>query len=457
MKRPANYVSWQGLLEPEAEPPLSPNAESCPGGKNCASGAIESHVTVGNDPTPHESSSRSMGDHTGPPPSAIQSSPLPEADAISWPECLAMLKERWASPAEEVSIWVHGGRIHTYCYVSDGGFHAEVPVGLPDDESTSAYDLLVPYKYDRREIENFTPTDADCEEPVRKFSEVAGQSHWAAFFNPSGRYLSFEQAVSFLCALSGLRPLDADEVGAFLRHEIKKARVMPRDAFGNGIEDPQRVKTAWFSEAAILMLAREHWTAEFDRWDAASRWLRLISKKPPRSSHVAGDRSKGAPSRVDSLSKYRNMQNLAWSEVKMRLLPENRVEITARRERVIVLLSALGLANKKTGGPNGEGVILSLMSKSYRFDRSINKLQQRVYCLRKLLKNAFGIQADPFSTDWVPHFGLENRVKARDDRAKRDAEFRGTKRFDETRHAYDETEYPYDPPKDDDPAAPWLT
>ncbi|MEA3274788.1 MAG: hypothetical protein U9Q81_05755 [Pseudomonadota bacterium] len=246
--------------------------------KNPFSLASETHVTVGSDPTPRLKNRRIRGrgseellDDGDPVPS------LPKSDAISWPQCLAILQARWRACAEEASFWIANNRIRVFSLASHRGFHAQETFSFLDEPETSVYELLDRYKYDETEIKRFDPVQDPAPGPVERLSVVWKRSGWrTAHYNPSGRYLSFERAVEFLRALPDLAPTSREEAVSVIRREmgseeIPAGRIMPLLPLGVGMSDAGRLADAWFPEGSILMLAMEQWGAEIDGWDAATR------------------------------------------------------------------------------------------------------------------------------------------------------------------------------------------
>jgi hypothetical protein len=69
-----------------------------------------------------------------------------------------------------------------------------------------------------------------------------------------------------------------------------------------------------------------------------------------------------------------------------------------------------------------------------------------------LFRTALGVTGNPFARDWTPHFKIEDKRNAADERAKQRAVHIP---LDSGRIGTEE-EYPFDRPSDDDSAKPYL-
>jgi hypothetical protein len=162
-----------------------------------------------------------------------------------------------------------------------------------------------------------------------------------------------------------------------------------------------------------------------------------------------------------SLNVFREMQSLLPTEVTVRFTSGGLVEISVRRKsstdgsEVVsrrVSWKDLDLQDGRTGELNRQGKALLDMHRGIiprKQEKGGNKTVSR---LRTMLKRQLGLKSDPFTTDWQPHFKVEDISKSRDDRARREASHTS---FDDSFHGGQE--YPFDPPDENDPAAPYLT
>lgn len=114
----------------------------------------------------------------------------------------------------------------------------------------------------------------------------------------------------------------------------------------------------------------------------------------------------------------------------------NMLEISARKKTKRVALAALDLVNRQRGILNGEGIILLGMARKAKLTAARKGASAKIKRLRAVFRTHLGICDDPFTlhrkgAGWEPHFMIEDRRGAADERAKRDAEDHRTVSFEQ--------------------------
>ncbi len=113
-----------------------------------------------------------------------------------------------------------------------------------------------------------------------------------------------------------------------------------------------------------------------------------------------------------------------WSDITLRFLKNNFVEVGGPAKKIKVSLDWLDLMNKTEGKPNVAFNLLLKMAK----DRKISSEQKhQVSRLRGTLEEKFSLPGDPFQIEeqrgYVPNFKVIDDRKAADERAKKEAVF----------------------------------
>lgn len=165
--------------------------------------------------------------------------------------------------------------------------------------------------------------------------------------------------------------------------------------------------------------------------------VKLAEKKGREVPAPASAAAQADPSRVDSGSIFRDMQNLDASELKLAFVGEksesglganNMLEVSARGITRRIPLAALDLVDKGKGTPNGECGVLLGLAKGSKIPKS-GANSSKMSRLRKVFKNHFGTSKDPFeprvaTTGWVPLFEITDKRGVADARAQKEAERR---------------------------------
>ncbi len=157
----------------------------------------------------------------------------------------------------------------------------------------------------------------------------------------------------------------------------------------------------------------------------------------------------GVPEVGDPLAKFQNMEDLQANEISLSFLFNNLMEISARGVKRKVPCASLGLLNKHTGNLNKQGVILLGFAQGKTPSKTESKTVSRV---RDIFKTLLGVKADPFQTDWMPHFIITDNSDAPDKRAAKDAKLVA---YNDDALSHVDTEYTFNQ-DEDDPASEWL-
>jgi hypothetical protein len=123
----------------------------------------------------------------------------------------------------------------------------------------------------------------------------------------------------------------------------------------------------------------------------------------------------------DSLSVFRDMDNLIFSEITLEFTSDTNLNISARGVKKSVHLAEMRLYTHKSQERNVLGDTLYDIALNYKLrpKGAGDVLRKRVSSLRTILKTRLGIQKDnPFQEDWKPNFKVINRIKMADDRAR---------------------------------------
>lgn len=218
---------------------------------------------------------------------------IDDDDAISFSLARKSLAERWNASPTEIALWLGlktggSGRLHVFASHHEIYFEAfgsrfyrrkpghggsnrpcigfatsDVPEGCAIEERLSHYMLS------RTEVEAFDPADNDDDSAAAIAYYIDGPVMGGGWFNPSGRYLSFEQAVHFLRRYEP----DRQTVIGIINREYRRGALnafSPLSLWLN--HDPKaHPEDGHFFEGQIAGLAKEEFRADVCRWDAASR------------------------------------------------------------------------------------------------------------------------------------------------------------------------------------------
>ena len=173
-------------------------------------------------------------------------------------------------------------------------------------------------------------------------------------------------------------------------------------------------------------------------------------------------------------SVFREMKNLSWDEVEIKLVAVDLIEVSARNKSKRLTYGELGLIDRRTGKGNtntSRKILLDMAAKQRTTDLQYQKNLSR---LRIKLQKALGIEGNPFSTtqDSKRHRPIFTLIDARNK-----AEQRAKERVERSQESYDDRslshqrggtlsddssgrvgEYPYDEGNDDvaDAGTEWL-
>ncbi|MGB5830413.1 MAG: hypothetical protein WBG92_00240 [Thiohalocapsa sp.] len=234
---------------------------------------------------------------------------IPAGDAAKealmfWPECASVLRKRFVASDEEIALWVYRDTLRAF--QEEEVFASDLPASwssilLPSgvdcrtcwvwhhgqmrfelhNNDTPAGDLLRHFAYSRAQIKRFDPTDADQTSGAFEFQRgVFGCSH-----NPSGRFLTHDQATDFLsrCPYG-----DDAEARQTLTHESRDGGALAPLHYMHGLlfSDDSRADAfehALFCEAQILGIAAERFGASIEHYNEASR---ALAEQPARKTRT---------------------------------------------------------------------------------------------------------------------------------------------------------------------------
>jgi len=225
-----------------------------------------------------------------------------------------------------------------------------------------------------------------------------------------------------------------------------------------------------------------HWffmDADFDNSKARGEGLAYVGIKvlstgqlPDKDKTTLTDAAKANKPDIpelDPLRIFRDMEGLAWNQVSMALVAGDLIEVAARGKTKKLSYAELGLLDRRTGkgGLNKQGqtlldMVLQKPSKDPQYSKHLSRL-------RALLREKFGIQANPFvpsskSNLHSPVFTLNDFRHKADQRAKERAQphhvaYEAESLSHQIPSALSdslgtrEEEYPYDPSIDEDDEA----
>lgn len=178
---------------------------------------------------------------------------------------------------------------------------------------------------------------------------------------------------------------------------------------------------------------------ELSREIAAMEERRLITRgdyypEPPNVKPQAKDAQ--SPS-SKPCAEFRAMKKLTADELSISFVGDkdesgmganNMLEISAQGVSRRVPLAALDLVDRRNGQLNHQGAVLLGMAQK-RYPKRTGSIAKTMSRLRKVFLEHLGINSDPFhpyrkGTGWVPHFKIDDKRGAADERAKREAERR---------------------------------
>ena len=144
----------------------------------------------------------------------------------------------------------------------------------------------------------------------------------------------------------------------------------------------------------------------------------------------------GVPSSAQTTDVFRKMKNLTAVKLSIAFVGDKpdsgmgntMLEISAMDETRRVPLAELDLVDRRSGSLNHQGAILLGMAKKTMLKNSPEN-SKKMQRLRAVFKKHLGIESDPFYPfnkydGWKPIFRLENKLGAKDERARREGEFK---------------------------------
>ena len=320
-------------------------------------------------------------------------------EAISYYSALQILQQRISElTAEEFCTWVVLGYLHAFELVNDGGGEAELATKLLTvsqpfagaDHRSKPLDLLLPYKFSRNEIETFDP------------------GHEGSDWNPSGRFLTYEQAGQHLARYSG-----QEYAEKLIDRELRSGALRPIhpvlgvhtpgaeiESLNLDFEDPYSgdegvLVGLMFPSAGINQLRVEEFKGIEPHGQAERSDLVTSVESTPRTD----DLGSGNP--------FRCMTDLRWDEIVIQFITPEAVRIRARRIKARYTYAEMGFKDGRSRDASPDCIWRRLyLYAKYRgevdwrtenIDEENRKMMKRtVSTIRKRLKAFFGIDDDPF-------------------------------------------------------------
>ncbi len=166
-------------------------------------------------------------------------------------------------------------------------------------------------------------------------------------------------------------------------------------------------------------------------------WLKVSGYPYLWNAEVANPSTiTGVSSSAQTTDVFRKMKNLTADKLSITFVGDKPVsgmgntmlEISAMGKARRVPLAELDLVDRRRGSLNCQGTILLGMTEKSKL-KNLPKNSKRIQRLRDVFRNHLGIKSDPFAPynkhdGWKPIFRLENKLGAKDERARREGEFK---------------------------------
>jgi hypothetical protein len=202
-----------------------------------------------------------------------------------------MLVKKWNAHDEEIALWVKDKRLHVFASHHEIYFDAWgrriwrhkptdgastrpcVAVGTIEDPDTPCKDWLTGFLFSRSEAEGFSPADSSDATMTAVDYVPYSDAAPTGWINPSGRYLTYQQAIHFL----GRFESDAEVIAAVVRREFDRGALVGRHPFADWTNcaglPKERIgaEDSLFMEGQIVGLAVEEFEADISRWDTVTR------------------------------------------------------------------------------------------------------------------------------------------------------------------------------------------
>lgn len=216
------------------------------------------------------------------------------AETMSFPVARAHLRDRLRANDFEIREWILEGRIQAYRHSSRRLDHrcckAEPWRGTPDPDgdgpeldSDGRPKIYHKRRFLKKEVEQFNPAlPSDYEMAPESYAGF----HYAGDhgYNPSGRFVSFSQAVEFVRPFASDNDIEKDlgceiDDGGIPAHGLTPKPLSLEDSFfDDGLTpEPLSLEDSFFMESQIVGWATTKFARPFGGWDAITR------QRPPFS------------------------------------------------------------------------------------------------------------------------------------------------------------------------------
>lgn len=215
-------------------------------------------------------------------PASDTPTPIKHDAAIPFFQAKEILRQRWGADVVEFTTWLVQERLHVFLPDAAGTRSQCVPLGeLTERDGLTTEGRLAQFRYSRDEIESFDPAD-NRHDATAEIRYRAGS--FDGWFNPSGRYVSLDDAVRFLSP----DPDNRVSVLAVLRKEFQDGRLLAFQSPNWIISDSTRKlpEDGYFIEGQIVGLAHDEFGTSVTAWDAIS--LPDASASPITQNDAAG-------------------------------------------------------------------------------------------------------------------------------------------------------------------------
>ena len=191
------------------------------------------------------------------------------------------------------------------------------------------------------------------------------------------------------------------------------------------------------TELTVTAIPQRHWhflSVEFDEGSATGndfqyKGIRFIESEKLNTDQMLA--IKGSLAQMDTTESdaqdsesFEALGAKLWSDITLRLLKNNFVEVGGPAKKIKVSLDWLELMNKTEGIPN---VVFELLLKMAKGRKVSSKQKHLVSRLRRTLEEKFSLPGDPIHFEeqggYVPNFKIVDDRNAADERAKTEAVF----------------------------------
>ncbi len=183
-------------------------------------------------------------------------------ETFSLEEAKIKLRERLNANDYEIERWILDGWIQAYRHhrFRDDSSCSKAEPFAHDDEGNEERRINLDRRLLREEVKRFDPST-----PGREDQRPSDYPEFPLVgYNPSGRFVSYRQAVEFLSAFPGATVAD---VKKRIRWDVEKYRI---DVCGfTELDSP--LEEGHFYESQIVAIATAHFGRPFDGWDAITR------------------------------------------------------------------------------------------------------------------------------------------------------------------------------------------